>query len=349
MAVVPTGTFSGRFTSIGASTFLPLPNGSDWMFVQNETVSYAGGAGNVAQSWWFLGDAPGRGTKIVKEATIGALVPSQYGAGLGFTLQDTSVATPLAPVAITAVSNGTPPVVSTGNTAGLVAGSTIVSLYSVVGGQQLNGIDFTVGTVVANTSFTLAYMDPIAAAAAPGANAVYRIIPFDPYFYPRWRYITNIDLSGVAPAGITRVTLSVTHGFTIGQAVRLVVPTVTPTIFGTTQLNGNQYTIVNINQADSNGYTNTIDIAVDSSAMGAWQFPLTTSPGFTPAQVVPIGEDTAAALINPFNPALNGQNILADATINTAQRGMLLAGGAGSPGGANGNVITWISGKSFNQ
>ena len=357
MAVVPTGTFSGRFTSTGANTLIPLPNGVDWMFVQNETVSFAAGAGAVAESRWFLGDTDGRGTQYVKEATIGALVPSQYAANTGFFLQDTSVDNPGAAVAITAVSGANPPVVATGSTAGLIALSSIVRLYSVTGGTQLNSIDFTVGTIVANTSFTLAYMQAVAAAAAPGANAVYRIIPYQPYFYPRHRIITKILRSGGAvggggnlAAGLTRITMSVTHGYTIGQKVRLTIPQVTATIFGTTQLDGNAYTIVNIGQNDADSVTNTIDIAVDSSAFGAFVFPLTTSPGFTPAQVTPIGEDTASALINPFNPLLNGQNILADATINTAQKGMLLVGGlALSPAGVANDVINWIAGKSFNQ
>ena len=71
-----------------------------------------------------------------------------------------------------------------------------------------------------------------------------------------------------------------------------------------------------------------------------FNFPLTSAPGFTPAQIVPIGANTAEGL------ALNA-NILADATINQGYLGILLQGGANSPAGVANDVIYWVAGKSF--
>jgi hypothetical protein len=79
---------------------------------------------------------------------------------------------------------------------------------------------------------------------------------------------------------------------------------------------------------------------VDTTGFTAFAFPLTTAPGFTPAQVVPIGENTATAL-------LLGADILGDATRNTAFFGIQLRAGTASPAGVDGDVIYWVAGKSF--
>jgi hypothetical protein len=137
------------------------------------------------------------------------------------------------------------------------------------------------------------------------------------------------------------VTLSVTHGYTVGQQISFVIPTVTALAFGMTELDGTEATIVAIGQADVNGFTNTITVDVDTTGFTAFAFPLTTDPGFTPAQVIPVGENTATALNY-------GQNILADATVNTGNIGIQLMAGAASPAGSQGDVIYWVAGKSVN-
>ena len=108
-----------------------------------------------------------------------------------------------------------------------------------------------------------------------------------------------------------------------------------------TELNDVEATIVAVGQADANGITNTITIDQNTTGFTAFAFPLTTAPGFTPAQVVPIGENTAVALNLDVN-------ILSDSTVNTAQFGMLLMAGSGSPAGSSADIIDWIAGKSWN-
>lgn len=353
MSVVFSGSFSGRFTSTGINQFIALPSGVDWMWVKNETVSYAAGAGTGAEFYWARGDVDGRGTIYTKTAVTGALAVSQIAVNGGFFLTDTSLQTASALHAITSITgNGganATPLVLTGDTANLpvtaVVGANVpagvVRIINVAGAQQLGGLDFSVANVVNNVSFDLIFMKTIVNAVGPGN---YRVIPFDPIFYPRRRFISNIQLSsvGTVPAGRTRISMTVTHGYTVGQEVRFIVPVVTATTYGTTQMNNLQGTIVAINLADAQGITNTIDVNIDSSAFTTFAFPLTAAPAFTPAQVVPIGEDTAQAL-------LSGVSILGDATENLAQLGMLLQGGTASPAGAVGDVITWVAGKSFNQ
>lgn len=338
MSVVFSGTFSGLFTGTGNSVFIPLPSGVDWMWVKNQTVDYAAGAGNAAEFYWQFGMTNGQGTKYVKEATIGALVPSQLAAGTGFFLQNNTINVPGSQVAIITISGANPPVVATGSTAGLIAGSSIVRIYRSLGTLQLQAIDFTVGTVVPSTSFTLKYMTAIAA----GTTGNYAIIPFDPYFYPTFRYITKI---GTDPIDATKtiVTLSVTHGFTIGQDVRFKIPTVTATAFGSIQLNNVEGYITATGNADVDGTTNTITVNISPTSFSAFAWPLTTDPAFTPATVEPVGESTATAL-----NAVPQANILGDSTTNTAQFGMLLQSGVLSPAGSLNDVINWVAGKSFN-
>ena len=175
---------------------------------------------------------------------------------------------------------------------------------------------------------------PQIANANPGAGT-FRRIPYNPYFYPSTRYITDISQATEAI-----VTMSVTHNYTVGQEVRFIIPTVTASAFGMTELNGLQATIIDINETDTNGYTNTITIDIDTTGFSAFAFPLTTDPGFTPAQVVPIGENTAEAL-------MQGTDILGDSTLNTGKFGLQLMAGTGSPAGSNGDVIYWVAGKSF--
>jgi hypothetical protein len=332
MSVIFTGTNQGRFTSDGLAETIKLPTGVDWMRVYNLTESYAAGGGEGAEFYWQLGMSQGRGTVYIKTAVTNAIAIDEVAANAGFFLVDSSVNIPGPSLSLTGITNGNPPVVNTANTSSLNNGS-IVRIFNTVGAKQLGGLDFTIGALIPGVSFTLAYMAQIAN-ANPGAGT-FRVIPFNPLFYPPIRYITKISQATQAI-----VTLSVDHQFTVGQSVRLIVPTVTAIAFGMTDLNGVEATIVAIGQADADGVTNTITIDQDTSAFSAFAFPLTTDPGFTPAQVVPIGENTALALAT-------GNDILGDSTNNTGYFGIQLQAGDLSPAGSSGDVIYWVAGKSF--
>lgn len=332
MSVVFTGTNQGRIIATGNAIDLGFATGLDWMWVKNITQSYATGAGQGVEFYWQRGMPQGRGTIYTKTATTNALAIGQLAANAGFFLIDTTVNIPGPSLALTGITAGNPPVVNTANTSSL-SPEDLVRIFSTVGARQLGGLDFTVGAIVPGTSFTLAYMTPIAG-ANPGAGT-FRRIPYNAYFYPSTRYITNISQTTQAI-----VTLSVDHNYTIGQAIRFIVPTVTAAAFGMTELNGVEATIVNIDQPDVNGVTNTITVNVDTSGFSAFAFPLTTDPGFTPAQVVPVGENTAIALNL-------GANILGDATENQGAFGIQLVGGAASPGGSSGDILYFVAGKSF--
>ena len=332
MSVVFSGTNQGRFISAGSNVTLELPSGVDWMWVKNQTVSYAAGAGTGAEFYWQDGMTQGRGTIYTKTAVTNALAVGQIAANSGFYLVDNTVNLPGPSLSLTGITNGNPPVVNTANTASLRNGD-IVRIFSTVGAKQLGGLDFTIDSISAGVSFELAFMAPIVS-ANPGAGT-FRRIPFSPYFYPSSRYITKVSQADQAI-----ITLSVTHSYTVGQKVRLIVPTVTAAAYGMTELDGLLVTIVDVYEADADGVTNTITVDLDTTGFTAFSFPLTTAPGFTPAQVVPVGEDTAQAL-------LLGADILGDATRNEGLFGLQLVAGANSPAGVDGDVIYWVAGKSF--
>ena len=316
----------GRFTSAGTNVTIQLPSGVDWMRVYNYTQSASGtGSGQVVESYWQNGMAQGTGLVWTKTATTLASVSAALASG-GFFLVDSSVQTPgLLQATITAISNATIPVVTNTGTNGLLPGS-VVKLINVAGGQQLGGTDFTVGyNSLSGTTFSLDYMATIAA----GTTGSFRQIYFDPIFYPRKRTITKISQATQAV-----VTLSVTHGYTVGQLVRMHVPAE----FGMTEMDGLSGTIVAINTTTTTGNTITLDI--DSTAFTTFAWPVSSNLAFTPAECVPYGEDTAFATANDLN-------VLDDATVNEAYIGMILTGGAGSPAGASSDVIYWTAGSSL--
>lgn len=357
MSVVFTGTNQGRFTSTGAAQTIQLRSDLDWMWVYNQTVQYADGAGTGAEFYWQRGMAQGQGTIYTKTTATNALAVAQIAATAGFYLVDSSVNIPGASTALTGITGNagafTSPQVLTGNTNGLpvtaVVGADnpagVVRIFNTVGAQQLGGMDFTVANVVSNTSFDLINMPAIATAT----TGTYRVIPFDPLYYPTVRLITKIVVAtaGTAAAGNPAmqanqalVTLSVTHGYTVGQELRFVVPTVTAAAYGMTQLDGLQGTIIAVGDTDADGSVNTVRISIDVSGFTAFALPLTADPRSTFAQVVPIGENTAQALSSNVN-------ILGDSTTNTGYIGIQLQAGTGSPAGVAGNVIYWVAGKSF--
>ena len=322
----------GYFTSTGSAINIPLRAGVDWMRVYNTTVAAANQTTAVGvEFYWQAGFPAGAQWEYLKSNAANAANLSQYLTSGGFTYIDTSVNYyGVLQSTITAISTATIPVATNSGTNGLSAGA-IVRLLNVAGAPQLGGIDFTVGyNTLSTTTFSLDYMSTLSVAGTTGS---FMPINFDPLYYPRRRYITSISQASQAV-----VTLSVTHGYQVGQLVRMVVPAAC----GMVQMNGLQATIVAVNTATTGSGANSITLNVNSSAFNAFVFPLAAAVPFSPAMVVPMGEDTADALAQNVN-------ILSDATVNTGFIGMNLAAGANSPAGQSGNVIYWVAGKSFSN
>lgn len=312
MSITVSAPLRGRFVSTGAPQQLSLPGYTDFNLYNITNIS-----ANAATSvWWakwtqgmpqnsaLVGISDGGPTDVLE-----TFVPVN-----GFISIDTSIGTP-GPLQVgTVVSQAASAVVT-------MAGHTfqngdIVQLSNVTGMFQIASMDFTVGNVVGGASFDLINMDT-AAFAAPATAVSARFIANQPYFYPRRRFATKISQAVNA-----RVTMSVTHGLTVGQKVRMAVPA----SFGMSQITGQIGTILAIGNADAAGSTNTIDLDIDSSAFTAFAFPASFANYFGQfAEVTPIADAAST---------------LAGSTINTAIRGILVGTVVV---GVAGDVIEWVA------
>lgn len=329
MSVQFNGTVQGRFTADGSPKILQIRQDIDWMKVYNLTAMAQSASDLGVEFTWLRGMDAGRGlfTKKLGAVASDPLTAEQIAATEGFYLIDSTNNAPEARLTTTQIDGSAPPVVSSADTGNLRDGD-IVRIGSVPGAKQLGGLDFTIGSLTIDSDFELSYAPTIVTTGA--VTGYYRRIPFDAYYYPRNRYITAITQASQAV-----VTLSVTHAYTVGQKIRFVMPSVTSLAYGMTELDGVEATITAVSSAN-----NTITVDVDTSSYTAFAFPLTADAGFTPAQVVPVGEDMAQALSSAVND-------LGDATLNTGYIGMLLQSGNDSPAGNTSDVIYWIAGKSF--
>lgn len=308
----------GKFTADGAVKVIPLRSDVDWMRIYNATQSAASTSGNAVEYYWQRGMPAGAGIKYYRGGS-NASVYSAYVTSGGFTLVDTSQQTVSGVNStITAVSTASVPIVSLTSTSGLSNGD-VVRLIDITNASQIGGIDFTIDTVVTNTSLRLAYMAQLTVAGTTGSL---RKVNYDPIFYPRFRYITEALSSGTS----TLIKLSVTHGFTVGQKVKVNIPEV----WGMNEIDGMTGNVTAINTT-----YNTITVDIDTSAASVLAFPLDGDTPFTPATVVPVGE-------NVSYPDLND-----DATTNTSYLGIKLAAGVDAPAGSTSDVIYWTAGKSF--
>lgn len=350
-----------------------IPSGVDWMRVYNYTQAGTAGAANTGVDfYWQRGMAAATGmVKYKTVAGVDLLSQNTLSAG-GFTLLDTSIQLPGNSVAITGLSAANPPVVLTATTPSV---GQVVRIINPNNQPQIGGMDFTVTAVNAGVSFTIGNASTVNSTAS--TTGFYRVIPFDPIFYPRRRFVTYIRAATQAV-----IYLSVTHQYAVGQIVRLSFPGGSNVWGNYAALDGVQCTITAVNVArtgnepNNAGTANNIQVNVDTSAFGAWAlfgaannqaYPASSLVPFTPAAVIPEGEDTAFSIATPLAQApLNYDGsivlgtqpgLLSDATQNLAFMGMLLGTGgagvsAGNPvitgpaGSVAGDVMYWVAGKS---
>ena len=321
----------GSFTSTGATTTIKIRSDLDWMTTYNYSTIHAGPAATTAtECRWFRGMAAnnalvttytGAGTFLTNGSAIG------LGVG-GFTLVNTSTLTPSALTALQnsgGGSNAVQPVYLSNPTVSGLGNGAIVRLSSSTH-TNLQGLDFSVDLVTANTSFRLAN----AIQQAPGANLVvgsYRMMAQSLEEYQRW-YPSVRTIANITQAAAGVVTTLVDHGLTTGQTIRLSIPTVC----GMTQLDQQVVTVTYVSAS-------TFTIGVDTTGYTAFNFPTIAQFLLSPQH----------ATMTPIGIAQSLNSSILTATDNKEYIGMKLAGGAQSPAGVNTNLIYWIAGKSFNM
>jgi hypothetical protein len=299
---------TGTFTSDGTAVNLSLPSGYTEIELTNLTdIGSTAASTPVMKSWGYSSMTNGYGIYATKTNGAATIAIPTTTTSNGFTfVSDSGLQTPGAALDIdTGISQATQAVVTTTVTTGL-ANNDIVRIYGTTGMLQIAGMDFTISNLSAGSSYRLAYLDSSGFAAAATAGTARRI-PFDARYYPVNRYITKVTSSGTSSI----ITLSVTHGFTAGQAVRFVVPDE----FGMTQLDGLIGNITAVGASDG-VVTNTITVDIDSSAFTAFAFPTSaiSAAGVNFAQVVPVGMTATGTYANNLD----------DATYNEAFRGVIV-------------------------
>ncbi len=326
MAIISQGTFTQGSTA--SVIRIPLVSDVDWMRVYNITQAAASQTTAVGvEYYWQRGFPAGAMIEYKKSNAANAANLISYATSGGFTLIDTTNQQPgvlnNGSTGISAITNATPPVVTVGSTAGMAAGS-VVRLYSTTGADEFGGLDFTVGyNTFSATQFDLSYMS----AGGVGTAGSFRVIPYNPIFYPRVRYIASISRAASAV-----VVTTVTHGMQVGMKVSFRIPS----IFGMQEMNGLTGTVTAVNTSTT---VNSFTVDIDSSAFSAFTFPANGNQPFSPAVVVPAGENNAYAVQNSLNPYVSAYN-------NVAYIGIQLAAGANSPAGSANDVVYWVAGKS---
>lgn len=311
----------GRIVATGNAITIPIRSDFNWIRVLNYTESAANNNNHGVEYYWQQGMPQGGGVVTYRSTAAAAqhLASNVLAANTGFFKIDSSQNILGAATAVTGITNATQPVVTTA-----IAGMADGMICRFYGSEQtnLNGLDFSIDTIVPATSFRLAN----AIATVPGVagtTGFARFVAPDlatyKLFYPSNRTIANITAAN--PAVVTTL---VDHGFITGQAVRIKVPAAC----GMIQMNDLVGTVTNINAS-------TFSVNIDATAFTAFKFPLPEIVPFTPAEVIPVGE----------TPNLVG--IFGDATTNVGYTGVVMAGGVLAPGGSANDVLYWKAGKSF--
>lgn len=310
---------TGSFVSDGNVRNITLPSGySDFRLINISDIGSTAANTNVmraegssvmlAGSAYYNQKTSGAATNAIEKTTLTG----------GFTfIADSGKRTPEAALAVTSATNAAPPVLSMASTGNIAAGD-IVRYYNAAGQLNIAGMDFTAGTVVANTSVALKYMG---APGGAGTGGFLRRIPFDARFYPAYRFITNITQAASAV-----ITMSVTSGLTVGQLIRVSVSA----DFGMVEINGLLGTITAVDLTN-----NTITVNINSTGFTAFAFPssATAATGITYPLVVPVGE----AAVN--QPGLMVGNSLDDATQNVSFTGIQI----GTTVQTSGSTYQWLA------
>lgn len=304
-----TETMVGKYTSDGNYKILQLPAEVHHFQIWNYTdQGSSANPGIVKRASWFLGMPVGYylGVKNTDGAATDESVLGTTGGFEWLESQPNNLAA--APAAVTAITNANPPVVSqVGH--GLYVGDTVM-LTATTGMLQIAGMEFTVTVRDTANTFSIGYLDASGFAAAATAG-VARKVKTPPMFAPRRRFITNITQAASAV-----ITLSVTHGYQVGETVKIT----GTTAYDMVEMEGLTGEITAISTAN-----NTITVNIDSSGFTAFAWPASGDVPFTPAQVMPIGDDAS---------------VLTGATDNQGYRALLIGN---TVDGADGDEMKWFA------
>lgn len=330
----------GSFLSTGVNVKIPLPSSADYFKTYNLTqMPLAPATAVVVMAEWFGGSliAANSGLRWKKTNSTSAMNLDTFAtstASNGFTYVTTvPVVEAQAANAITGITAANPAVVTQTNT---YQNGDIIQIYSPTGDLTIGGMNFQISSA-SGSGYTLLGLANVAGNGLAAATAGFtRRISSNLAVDPQFLYITNISAASQA---VVSTSVDPSAYYVVGGKIHFSIPAG----FGMVQMNQLTGTILAVNAvsatANIGAYNMTVDI--DSSAFTAFAFPATTLSPTAPlfATLAPAGQSTQ---FNPLTNTYTGYNI-SKMPFHTGQFTpyMLLAGGAQSPAGANGDTILW--------
>jgi hypothetical protein len=193
----------------------------------------------------------------------------------------------------------------------------VVLLEQTTAALQWSGIPWSVVQTGATTYNFGISGDTFSAAAfaAAATNVNTKKVNFPTAFSPYISYIVEL-----VTGSTTQVVTSAPHGLSVGDTVRLVIPSP----WGTTQISGQQGIVTLVPNSVS------FTVAIDSSAASAFVFPTTAqaAAGVTWPQVIPFGDLASAfdlsATDNDFQGLIIGNSATAGAAILSENSALVL-------------------------
>ncbi len=342
----------GSYTSTGAGVRINLPSSADYFRTWNITQLAAASPTVVVGGEWF-GPKFGAGASAAnsgirwKKAGSSVLQIDSFStstASNGFTYVTT---TPNVGPVVTGFSStaANPAVATQTNT---YSENDLVRLITATGDLVLGGMVFQISSV-SGSGYTLLGLPATAAngfsvVSAASTRRVSKFAAVDPeyLFITNIRPATDLTTPGAANQSVISVSVDPANYYVVGMKVHFSVPS----SLGMIQMDQLTGTILALNVGTGTNigaYNFTVDI--DCSAFTAFTFPASATSPVSKlfATVSPAGAQTS---FNPVTLVQTGYEFQKQ-PFHTGQFTpyMFIAGGAASPGGANLDVINWMSYK----
>lgn len=223
--------------------------------------------------------------QVILDVNTGIQFISQNSYGFGPTLTISGI------VAATGV-------VTTTTNHGYAIGDT-VRLYGTTGMLQVSGNSYDVTAVTANT-FTIGTV-PTSGFAANATAGFCKKVLFPDLYIPEHCFITNLSYGAT-----TTVTTNIVHNFVVGQEVRFVMPTVSGTVWGPSQLNGVTAFVLTVSATSF-----TVNINSTGYPTFTWPTSAQAAAGLTYPQVYAVGDQNTGYSLNssgnvPYLGVTNG-------------------------------------------
>jgi len=306
----------GSFTSDAsvARQEVQVSDSPDVIWVRNRTAWGDDAAETSVESWWRRGMNQDAAQTADQAVTSGILSTEAVTTG-GFRIYDTSNPPTYAAVTISAITAADPAVASVDSTTGSIVVGDVVRVTNSTAMLQVSGYDFEVTALSTDSTITL-NIDTQNEGAAATDGEIQLIVPGR--MYPRRRFIVPLNsAAGITQATNAVVSTSVAHDFTVGEKVRLKVPSA----YGMTEAHDKVATVT-----ATSTYTVTLDL--DTSGFTAFSLPTSAvyAAGVTPAEIIPAGS-------GPY-PSGNPPYVSTDAAYDSRNQHVIVMGS---------NVITSTS------